>query len=360
MKKLVSILSVFLLIFGLSGCGSSSNDACSAGEVEAVLVTDTGGVNDKSFNQGTWEGLQDACSELGIGASYIETQSEADLEGNLRQAAQQAPIVVASGFLFEKAIGKIAQEFPDTNFVIIDGQPTDENGNPLELDNVNAYFFNEEEAGYLVGYIAAKTSETKKIGFIGGLEIPSVQKFGWGYVQGAQAADPNVEVAYEYTNSFSDTAKGKTTAKTMFAAGCDVIFTAAGGVNNGAVEAAIEETSTNPNVKIIGVDRDMYEDGIYGASNESVILTSAIKKTGKVALDAVKGIKAGEDLPAVSNLSVVDGYVGLPETNPNLEGQEDLIKEAQASLEQTLNGDGVKSTKDEVVSTVTIKINGSL
>lgn len=358
MKKFLSILSIFLVIIGISGCGSSqSKDACSAKEPEVILVTDQGGINDKSFNQGTWEGLQEACSTLGIGANYIQSKSDQELEGNLREAAQKAPIVVASGFTFEKAVGKVAQEFPDTNFIIIDGQPTNENGDPLTLPNVFAYFFNETEAGYLVGYIAGKETKSNKLGFVGGLEIPPVQQFGWGFLQGIQAANPKATVTYEYTSSFTDTTKGKNTANAMIADGVDIIFTAAGGVNNGVVEAAIDSTTSGSQVQVIGVDRDMYEDGVFG-NGESVILTSAVKNTGKAALSAVETLKKGEKPQSVNHLTVADGFVGLPENNPNLADNQALIDEAKNSLQQVLSANNLQTTKDGVKSILTIKVNG--
>ena len=103
MKKIISIISVFLLIIGISGCGANTNKkgACGAGDPQVVMVTDTGGINDKSFNQGTWEGIQQACSDLGVGGTYIQTTNESELEGNLRRAAQEGKIVVAVGFSFE-------------------------------------------------------------------------------------------------------------------------------------------------------------------------------------------------------------------------------------------------------------------
>ena len=186
MKKIISIISVFLLIIGISGCGANANKkgACGAGDPQVVMVTDTGGINDKSFNQGTWEGIQQACSELGVGGTYIQTTNESELEGNLRRAAQEGKIVVAVGFSFEKVIAKVAKEFPDVKFVAIDAQPTDEAGNPVSVPNVFSYFFNEAEAGYLVGYIAGQKTATNHVGFVGGIKNPAVQHFGYGFIQG--------------------------------------------------------------------------------------------------------------------------------------------------------------------------------
>lgn len=361
MKKIISIISVFLLIIGISGCGANTNKkgACGAGDPQVVMVTDTGGIEDKSFNQGTWEGIQQACSDLGVGGTYIQTTNESELEGNLRRAAQEGKIVVAVGFSFEKVIAKVAQEFPDVKFVAIDAQPTDEAGNPVTLPNVFSYFFKEAEAGYLVGYIAGKKTKTNHVGFVGGIKNPAVQHFGYGYIQGVQAANPNAIVEYQYADSFTDVSKGQQIANSMIASGTDIIFTAGGAVNNGVIEASITQTKSNPSqpISVIGVDRDMYQDGVYDG-DKSVILTSAVKNTGNAAFNAIKTLKDGQTPPNVSYLNVNDGYVGLPEKNPNLANDQTIIEDAKVSLHQAVSASDLATDEDAVASVITITING--
>ena len=361
MKKIISIISVFLLIIGISGCGANTNKkgACGAGDPQVVMVTDTGGINDKSFNQGTWEGIQQACSDLGVGGTYIQTTNESELEGNLRRAAQEGKIVVAVGFSFEKAIAKVAQEFPDVKFVAIDAQPTDEAGNPVSLPNVFSYFFKEAEAGYLVGYIAGKKTKTNHVGFVGGIKNPAVQHFGYGYIQGVQEANPNAIVEYQYADSFTDVSKGQQIANSMIASGVDIIFTAGGAVNNGVIEASITQTKSNPSqpISVIGVDRDMYQDGVYDG-DKSVILTSAVKNTGEAAFSAIKTLKDGQTPPNVSYLNFNDGYVGLPKENPNLANDQTIIEDAKVSLHQAVSDSDLATDQDDVASIMTITING--
>lgn len=361
MKKIISIISVFLLIIGISGCGANTNKkgACGAGDPQVVMVTDTGGIEDKSFNQGTWEGIQQACSDLGVGGTYIQTTNESELEGNLRRAAQEGKIVVAVGFSFEKVLAKVAQEFPDVKFVAIDAQPTDEAGNPVTLSNVFSYFFKEAEAGYLVGYIAGKKTKTNHVGFVGGIKNPAVQHFGYGYIQGVQAANPNAIVEYQYADSFTDVSKGQQIANSMIASGTDIIFTAGGAVNNGVIEASITQTKSNPSqpISVIGVDRDMYQDGVYDG-DKSVILTSAVKNTGNAAFSAIKTLKDGQTPPNVSYLNVNDGYVGLPEKNPNLANDQTIIEDAKVSLHQAVSASDLATDEDGVASIVTITVNG--
>ena len=354
-KQLGKIILILLIVLGISGCGNTSSSA-----TDVILVTDTGGVNDKSFNQGTWEGIQKISSELGLNAEYIESKSEADLVGNLKKAAEKASVVVCAGFLFEGPISEVAPQYANNQFIIIDGQPKDENDNPIEIENVYSYFFNELEAGFLVGYIAGKSTETNKVGFIGGLEIPAVQNFGWGFIQGVQKANPNASVEYIYTNSFTDVTKGKQTALSMSASGADIIFTAAGAVNTGAIEAAKEIVASGKNLEIIGVDRDMYEDGLYTDANgeeKSVVLTSAMKKTGNAAYDAIKAIKNGEAIEAVTTFNVASGKVGIPDVNPNITDQT-IIKEANEALQNALSNNELKENVEEISSVITITING--
>lgn len=361
MKKIISIISVFLLIIGISGCGANTNKkgACGAGDPQVVMVTDTGGIEDKSFNQGTWEGIQQACSDLGVGGTYIQTTNESELEGNLRRAAQEGKIVVAVGFSFEKVIAKVAQEFPDVKFVAIDAQPTDEAGNPITLPNVYSYFFKEAEAGYLVGYIAGKKTKTNHVGFVGGIKNPAVQHFGYGYIQGVQAANPNAIVEYQYADSFTDVSKGTQIANSMIASGTDIIFTAGGAVNNGVIEASITQTKSNPSqpISVIGVDRDMYQDGVYDG-DKSVILTSAVKNTGKAAFSAIKTLKDGQTPPNVSYLNFNDGYVGLPKENPNLDNDQTIIEDAKVSLHQAVSDGDLATDQNAIANIITITING--
>ena len=365
MKKLLSLLSVFVLVFAISGCGSNSEetaDACAGDTSKVVMVTDAGGVNDKSFNQGTWEGIQRSCSELGITASYIESKSEADFDSNLTTAASQAEIVVASGFLFESAIAKIAVEYPEVQFILIDATPKNESGEEVVLPNVFSYFFNEAEAGYLVGYLAGETTTSNKIGFVGGLKIPPVEQFGLGFLQGVQASNPEAEVEYIYTNSFTDVTLGQQTANTMIAQGVDTLFTVAGGLNDGVVRAAIDSTNSGTKIDVIGVDRDMYADGLYtdSASGEekSVILTSAVKYTGEASFTAIKTINEGGKPEAVNKLDFKSGAVGIPEENPNLVDKPEAIEAAKESLNLMLDNNTLLKTREEVQKILKIRVNG--
>lgn len=348
-------------MIGLSGCHSGANQSqnnCDVNPKDVILVTQVGGVNDGSFTQSAWEGLQQVCSQLGVGTTYIETQDESELEGNLRLAAQEGKIIVATGYLFEKPMGVVAQEFPDKQFILIDAQPTDGDSNPITLPNVFSYFFDETQAGYLVGYIASKVTKTNHIGFIGGIKSPAVQHFGVGYLQGAQAGNPNIIVDYEYANSFTDVTAGLNIANAMISNGCDIIFGAAGGVNKGIIESCIKSSEAGQQVWAIGVDTNMYDQGLYDNDTKSVILTSAIKNVGQATFDAVNDILNNNLPQPVNYLTYQEGMVGIPEDNPNLVDYQKVVDEAKNSLTQAINNNSIVNSPDQLSGVITITING--
>ncbi len=346
MKKVLSLIVAMVLV--LAGCSSGSDDSGQA----IGFVTDTGGINDKSFNQGTWEGIESYATENDVKTSYIETKDPSQYETNLSAQAQKSDVVVAAGFTFASPVYNVAKANPDTDFVLIDAEPTDENDEVQELDNVHSYMFNEQEAGFLAGYVAGKQTKTDKVGFIGGIQSPPVQKFGYGYIEGVQAANDKATVEYNYTGSFEDVALGKTTASTMYSKGVDIIFGAAGGVNAGIVEATKDEIKSGNEAWMIGVDRDAYEDGIY-EEGKSLMLTSAVKNVGNAAVEGLTAHYNGEFAAGTTTLGYKEDGVGLPAENPNL--TDDVVKEAEDAL--TKAGE-ISATKEDLDKKLEIKVNG--
>ncbi len=367
MKKLLSTLSIAVL--ALTGCSTTqaTNEnagACENAEAKIGFVTDIGGINDKSFNQGTWEGIEDYCASSGIGATYIETTDSSQVNTNLTQMSETEGIevVVGSGYTFAADMYDVAKSHPDVDYVLIDAEPTNPETNSVEpLDNVTSYLFKEQEAGFLVGYIAGKSTQTNRVGFIGGQEIPPVQKFGWGYVQGVNAANPQATVDYQYAGTFEDATVGNTIAETMISQGSDIIFSSAGATNDGIVKAAIDHRTAGEEISVIGVDRDMFDDGIYegtpGSEDaKSVILTSAVKKVGTAAKEGIASHFDGNFAGAKTTvLGLSDGGVGVPEVNPNLEDA--VVTEAKDAL---ANFGEVSVDKEEIASKLEITINGNL
>ncbi len=258
-------------------------------------------------------------------------------------------MIIAPGFKFEEAIGKLQAENPETKFVILDGEP--EGG---VAENSVAIYFAEQEAGFLAGIAAALETKTGKVGFIGGMVIPAVQKFGYGFVTGVAYANANlgtnVEVAdYLYNGTFSDVSGGQAQAGGMYDKGIDIIFVAAGGVGNGVIAEGKVRAEAGDDVYVIGVDVDQYEDGII-SDGSSVILTSAIKRIDNAAYDKIDELVNGTFTGGqVITMDAKNDGVGLPAENPNL--SEATQQAADEAFELIKNGTIVVPTElDEVTA----------
>jgi len=343
-KKLTKVLSgVAASLLLVAGCGGGTT---SADQRTAILVTDQGGANDKSFNQGTNEGIIAYANENAGWAAVapIESLTEQDYTPNLANAADENDVVIAAGFLIQDAIVEAASGYPDVKFVGIDIDLT----GIATTNNVTGYTFAEQEAGYLAGVAAAMQTKTNKVGYIGGMEVPAVQRFGWGFIAGVQSVSKDIEVVYDYSGSFNDVALGTQKAQAMYNTGVDVIFIAAGETGVGAINEAKTQVQAGKDVWAIGVDIDQYEDGILPGSDKSVILTSAVKKVGEAVAHAIQSVEDGTfNGGGTTNLTIQDGAVGLPEINPNLS---DEITAAVAKAEEAIKAGTIvpPATTDEV------------
>ena len=358
MKKKFSMLTIALAAsLGLVACGTGEGDKGTTTNGEAKIkvgmMTDSGTIDDKSFNQGTWEGIKRYESENGtIEAQYIKpggeaTQDYLEAASNLLTAGNE--MIIAPGFKFKEAIGKLQGENPETKFVILDGEP--EGG---VAENSVAIYFAEQEAGFLAGIAAALETKTGKVGFIGGMVIPAVQKFGYGFVTGVAYANANlgtnVEVAdYLYNGTFNDVSGGQAQAGGMYDKGIDIIFVAAGGVGNGVIAEGKVRAEAGDDVYVIGVDVDQYEDGII-SDGSSVILTSAIKRIDNAAYDKIDELVNGTFTGGqVITMDAKNDGVGLPAENPNL--SEATQQAADEAFELIKNGTIVVPTElDEVTA----------
>jgi basic membrane protein A len=282
-----------ILIFA-AGCGSDDNSdsgSSSAGttstaaapakkSIKVGLVTDIGGLNDRSFNALANKGLEDAKSQLGITGRVLTSKSNADYVPNLSTLAQQKyDLVVGVGFLMADAVGTVAKKFPDTKFAIIDVDATGLKGKPT---NVEGLLFKEQQSGYLAGYLAglyAKDNNITTVSSVGGQKIPPVDHYIAGYQAGAKAANPSIKTLNAYSQDFVDQAKCKEIALSQIARGSGVVFQVAGQCGLGALDAAKEKGKQG-----IGVDADQAYLGAH-------ILTSAIKKVDVAVLDTVKQVQ---------------------------------------------------------------------
>ncbi|WP_456275437.1 BMP family lipoprotein [Bacillus sp. AK128] len=337
MKKGLLYLLVFSLISFLAACGTAGDNAeggegegSGAGEgMKVGMVTDAGTIDDKSFNQGTWEGILQASEELGISEKYLKPAGTTEADylkeiGNLYDADYK--FIVTPGFKFETAIFQAQEKYPDAKFVIIDGAPHAGDYNITVKDNTVSIFFAEHESGFIAGVATALELKEAEAGFIGGMEIPAVQKFNWGFQQGIKYANENLGTNISmkaenviYQGSFDNVAAGQQIAAQMYESGVNVIFTAAGGVGVGAINEAKTRVDAGEEVWIVGVDVDQYADGLLEDGETSVVLTSAMKNLGQVAFDMIQdeidgNFKGGETL----TFDVTNNGVGIPTENPNL------------------------------------------
>ena len=322
-KVLLVVLAVVMVASLFVGCTKE------ALLTEVGMVTDAGTIDDKSFNQGTWEGIVDACKDFGYEPKYLKPAGTTDADymteiTNLVDSGYK--LIICPGYKFETVFFEAQDKYPDTKFVLIDGTPHNADYSDFrQEDNVTAIFYAEEQSGFLVGVAAAVELGTAEFGFLGGMEIPPVQKFNWGFQQGLAYANANFGTNatfkaenFLYQGTFDDVAAGSVIAAQMYDKGVDVIFAAAGGVGVGAMTEAKARVINGEEVWIIGVDQDQYEDGIYDG-DKSIMLTSAMKTVGSAAYDMVKNYSEGT-FPGGETLwfDVTNGGVKLPDKNPNL------------------------------------------
>lgn len=357
-KMLTLTLSAMMLVSALAGCGTKSGtDKNTPGaavtpapvnaKIKVGMVTDSGTIDDKSFNQGTWEGAQRAGKEFGFETKYLKPTGTTEADylkeiANLNDADYK--FIVTPGFKFETAIFKAQDKYPKSKFVLIDGSPHAGDNKAVVKENTVSIFFAEHEAGFLAGIATALQLKEGDVGFIGGMEIPPVQKFNWGFQQGVQYANTNMNTKISikaenviYQGSFDNVAAGQQLAAQMFDKGVKAIFCAAGGVGVGAVNEAKARAKAGKQSWIIGVDVDQYEDGKYDG-DKSIILTSAMKRVDQAAYDMVKAEKEGK-FPGGKTLTfdTKNNGVGIPARNPNL--SDDTMKKVDETYKKLQSGE---------------------
>ncbi|MEJ2042346.1 MAG: BMP family ABC transporter substrate-binding protein [Reinekea sp.] len=283
-----------------------------------AVVYDTAGKFDKSFNEAVFRnGAEKFTADKGVRIREFEPQNEEQREQGLRRLAKkgQSPIV-AVGFNYASSVEKVAKEFPKTQFVIIDSV--------VDLPNVQSIVFAEHEGSFLVGALAAMVSETGKVGFIGGMDIPLISKFGCGYEQGVKYVNPKAEVFQNMTGStpaaFADPARGSELAKSQISKGADVLFAAAGGTGIGVYQAAKDESKL-----AIGVDSNQ------NFLQPGTMLTSMVKRVGFAAYTSWEEAQAGEWKAGLKVLDLAAGGVdyAVDENNEAL-----ITPEMKSSVEK--------------------------
>ncbi|MDF2657095.1 MAG: family transporter substrate-binding protein [Bacillota bacterium] len=275
LKRVLALMLAFILVFGLAACGGGEKEETPPAKEtsEIAMITDIGSIDDKSFNQGTWEGVVAFAEDKGITHKYYKpTEQSTDAYLAAIQLAVEggAKVIVTPGFLFEEPIYLAQDLYEDVTFILIDGNPHNADYTEFRTNkNAVGVVFAEEQSGYLAGYAAVKDGYTK-LGFMGGMAVPAVVRFGYGFVQGAEAAAAelgiaNIDMKYHYTGNFDASPEAQTLAASWYAEGTEVIFACGGAVGNSVMSAA-----EAADAKVIGVDVDQ-------SSESDTVITSAMK-----------------------------------------------------------------------------------
>ena len=302
MKKILALVLALCMIFALCACGQAAAPAAAA-KIKIGMVTDVGGVNDKSFNQTSWEGLQAlAAEDSRFEVNYLESKTDADYQTNINTFIDEKyDLIISVGYMLADATRAAAEANPDQKFAIIDDDTC------ADLPNVACLMFAQEQASYLVGLVAGSVTQSKTVGYVQGMVFPSMNKFGVGFISGVLAVCPDATVLQYNANNFGDSAGGSTAAKDMITKGADVIYHAAGGTGMGVIEACNEE-----GIWAIGVDTDQ---SILAPDH---VITSAMKRVDVASQDISKAVADGKFVSGVHLYDLSNGGVDLAPTRDHI------------------------------------------
>ena len=383
MKKFISMAMAGCMALSLAACGGSSAStaestatsteatseaAASGSKTDVAFVTDVGNIDDQSFNQYTWQGVQDFCSANSLNANYYRPTEDSDaarLEQMDNAVNDGAKAVVVAGYLFGSSIAEAQAKYPDVEFLALDVSTVDL-GDTAPAENTALITYKEEQAGYLAGY-AAVYDGYKELGFLGGMAVPAVIRYGYGFVQGADAAaqelGTNIDINYFYGGQFYGDANITSRMEGWYSNGTQVVFACGGGIYTSAVEAALKN-----NGYVVGVDVDQNYIGVNGVADGSFaynpFITSAMKGLTEAVNTALSDIEAGDwsDIAASNgNFGLEDGdYIGLPTDDDswNFESftkdEYEAVKAKIASGEITVDNSSDDATKPTVSEFTTV------
>lgn len=357
-SKILSIALALVMVFALVGVVHADE------AMKVALVTDVGNIDDKSFNQGAWEGVVKFCEANGMkqgeGYNYYrpsEDSTEARVETIKTAIGDGANAIVCPGYLFEEAIYLVQGDYPNVMFLLLDGEPHDASYVDYKTaENTHNILYQEEQAGFFAGYAAVKDGY-KKLGFLGGMAVPAVVRYGYGFVQGANLAAEEmgiadqVSVKYWYCGGFAPTDDIKIKMAGWFTDGTEVVFSCGGGIYLSAVAAA-----TEANGKVIGVDVDQ-------SAESECIITSAMKGLTNSVVIALEDLKAnnGKWSAAYAGqtavLGAADDCVGLPTAEGSWRLNTFTVDEYNKLFESVKSGAVVISNDTEVEPAVTIAVD---
>jgi len=331
--KLFALCLLCVLPLFLTGCGAQSTAASEAGKIRVGIVFDIGGKDDRSFNAAAWQGVQRAAKDLPIVLRDIEPGTPNAIEPAMRAFAERGyDLIIGVGFAQAPIMEQVAKDYPNIHFAIIDGVS--------ELPNVASLVFKEHEGSYLVGMLAAKTTKTGTIGFLGGMDIGLIHRFEKGYEEGAQAVNPNIRVIQNYVGvtdgAWNNPGKGKELSLAQIQKGADVIFTAAGNSGLGAFDAVEQQGKQNGRAThfVIGVDsnQNMVKPGF--------VLTSMVKRVDNAVYNIVQEVVNGRFSPGLHVFGLDKDGVGyaMDEFNRDLITPE-MIEQAETAKKRIISGE---------------------
>ncbi|AFC33443.1 CD4+ T cell-stimulating antigen, lipoprotein [Paenibacillus mucilaginosus 3016] len=347
-----SAITLLVLLLTITGCGRNAGNNGTAGTGDATggtgttagtegpaggnqagaqfnigMVTDVGGVNDNSFNQSAWEGLQKLEKDTGAKVKYLQSKSDAEYLPNLNQMVKgNFNLTWGIGFIIGDAMKTVAAQNPNAKLAIID--------NVVDAPNVASITFAENEGSYLVGVVAGLMTKTNKIGFVGGIDIPVIKRFEAGFRAGVTAVNPQAKLTVNYTGAFDKPDLGKAAAATLYNDGADIIFHASGATGNGVFNEAKDRAKSGQKVWVIGVDQD--QSKTFG---DDVTLTSMMKRVDqavyRVSNDLIGGKYEGGKTTV---LGLKDDGVGLPETSTK-NVPADVLKKVDEYKQRIISGE---------------------
>ncbi len=293
MKKILAMALVLCMMFALCATASAAD-----AKIKVGMVTDVGGVNDKSFNQLAWEGLQ-ALDPAAFEVNYLESKTDADYQTNINTFIdEEYDLIITVGYMLADATREAAEDNPDQKFAIVDDSSC------ADLENVACLMFAQEQCSYLVGLVAGSVTKTNTVGYVQGMVSEPMNLFGIGYITGVLEACPEATILQYNANNFGDIAGGNTAAKDMITKGADVIYHAAGGTGNGVMNACDEA-----GIYGIGVDKDQrVELGL------ECIITSAMKRVDVACQDISKAVKDDAFQGGVHLYDLANDGVGIAPT----------------------------------------------
>ncbi len=318
MKKILALVLVLCMVFSLSVTASAAND-----KIKVGMVTDVGGINDQSFNQFAWAGLQALQAEdPSFEVNYLESKTDADYQTNINTFIdEEYDLIITVGYMLADATREAAIDNPDVKFAIVDDATN------ADLENVACLTFAQEQCSYLVGLVAGSMTQSKTVGYVQGMVSDTMNLFGVGFISGVLETCPDATILQQNANSFTDIAGGNAIAKDMITKGADVIYQAAGGTGIGVMNACAEAEIWG-----IGVDADQ-----AAVLNNDWIVCSALKDTGAGCVAIAKDVKAGNFEGGVHHYTLADGAIGIATTGDHIPA--DVLEKVEAAKAAVIAGE---------------------